>query len=524
MQQVTESVKALLDRYAKITLKAYLNGEALDAGVGACEVAFSCGDEEAFSFGNACATSINLTLAAPMPDIKGRYLKITWAVDETEYPLFDGKIENAVVTAGRTAVEAWDAMYYGGSDAFVPTWVMQQNIDAAEAFSGIASALGIAAADEALQLLSGITITGGLGYLPEDTSNSAVAGYIAGLIGGNAMISRAGALTVRRIAPVDFETEPYAGGASAQNQEYAVTGITLQREEVVTIRNEDGTTGEQEQVTEFGAGDGTLMVSNPLADQDAADRAYEALSAISFRPGSYSFPGGLLLEPGDLFTVHSMDGSYTVAAVMISMSFDGGVKTTVSCGGYAPEGGAQGTINQALATLYADFARLRTLVAENAQIVSARITNLTADDIVAGRIRSTDFATVELQELYPASDLYPSDTLYPNNGEQIIRGFEIDFSTGVIRGVFWSEAMEALEAHVYALEEQLSYAEKSISDLEAENTQLQTQLSELESDVQDDKDKIAAMESQITDLQSAGLEWGERLNTLENALVYPRSV
>lgn len=524
MQTVSDNIRALLALYAKITLTAYLNGEKLIAGIGACELAASCGDDESFSFGNACATNINLSLASSMPGIKGQKLKVTWAVDETEYPLFDGKIENAVVTAGHTAIEAWDAMYYGGSDAFVPMGAMQQDIDAADAFSGIAGAMGVTAADEALELLSGITIAGGRGRLPEDTSNSAAAGYIAGLIGGNAMIDRAGRLTVRRIAPVDFETEPYAGGASAQDQDYTVTGITLQREEMVTIRNEDGTTAEQEQLKEFYAGDGTLMVSNPLADQDAADRAYEALRAISFRPGSYTFPGGLLLEPGDVFAVHSMDGSYRVAAVMLSMSFDGGVKTSVSCGGALPEGGAQGAINQALATLYADFARLRTLVAENAQIVSARISNLTVEDITAGRIHSTDFATVELQELYPATDLYPSDAAYPNNGEQIIRGFEIDFSTGIIRGVLWSEAMEALGARINGLEEQLSYAEKSISDLEAANTQLQTQLSELESDVQDDKDKIAEMESQITDLQSAGLEWDDRLKALENALVYPKSV
>lgn len=523
MQQVSDSVKALLARYAKITLKAYLNGQALDVGVGACEPSFSCGDDEAFSFGNACATSINLTLAASMPDIKGMALKITWAVDETEYPLFDGRIENAVVTAGRTAVEAWDAMYYGGSDAFVPTWGMQQDIDAADAFSGIAAAMGVTASDEALQLLAGITIAGGLGHLPEDTSNSAASGYIAGLVGGNAMIDRAGQLTVRKLAPTDFETEPYAGGASAQGEDFFVTGITLQREEVLTIRNEDGTTTEQELVTEYGAGDGTLMVSNPLADQDAADRSYESLSDISFRPGSYSFPGGLLLEPGDLFTVHSMDGSYTVAAVMISMSFDGGVKTTVSCGGNAPEGGAQGAINQALATLYADFARLRTLVAENAQIVSARITNLSSDDITAGRIHSTDFATVELQELYPAADLYPSDTIYPNNGEQIIRGFEIDFSTGIIRGVFWNEALEKQEARILALEEELSYTQKAVSDLESANAQMEEQLSELEGAASERQSAIEALEAQLTDLQTVGQERDDRLTKLENALVYPKS-
>lgn len=461
MQKVPDNIRLLLDRYAKITLAAYLDGTKVQAGVGACEVAYACGDDEAFSFGNACATSINLSLAASVPGIKGKKLKITWAVDGTEYPLFDGKVESAPVTAGRTAIEAWDAMYYGGSDAFVPTWATKQSIDAEEAFSGVAAAMGVRAAADALEMLSGITITGGLGHLAEDTSNSAAAGYIAGLIGGNAMIDRSGQLAIRKISRTDFETQPYAGGASAQSADFFITGITLQREEVVTSQNEDGTSSETELVTEYGAGDGTLLVTNPLADQASADRAFAALEGIRFRPGAYSFPGGLLLEPGDLITVHSMDGSYTVACVMLSMSFDGGIKTAVSCGGSAPQGGAQGAINQALATLYADFARLRTLVAENAQIVSARISHLTSDDITAGRIHSTDFATIDLQQLFPSATLYPSDTTFPNNGEQIIRGFEIDFSTGIIRGVFWSEAVEALTSRVEDMErEQRSFDDR----------------------------------------------------------------
>lgn len=466
MQKVSDNVRLLLDRYAKITLAAYMDGEPIKVSVGTCEASYACGDAEIFSFGNACATQISISLAAAMPGIKGKNLKITWAVDGTEHPLFEGKVETAPITAGRTQVEAWDAMYYGGSDAFVPTWDLQQSVDAATAFSQIASAMGVTAAPDALGRLAGITIAGGLGHLAEETSNSAVAGYIAGLIGGNAMIDRAGHLTVRLIQPVDFETPPYSGGASAMGENYFVSGITLQREEIVTVPNEDGTSGEQELVTEYGAGDGTLMVSNPLADQAAADRVFAALGSLSFRPGTYSFPGGLLLEPGDLITVHSMDGSYVVACTVLTMSFDGGVKTSVSCGGYAQEGGAQGAINQALATLYADFARLRTLVAENAQIVSAKISHLTSDDITAGRIHSTDFATIDLQQLFPSALLYPADTTYPNNGEQIIRGFEIDFSTGIIRGVFWSEAVEALTARVEDMEREQRTFDDRLKKLE----------------------------------------------------------
>lgn len=466
MQYVPDSVKALLDRYAKISLHVYLDGERVNAGAGACQLAASCGTDKEFSFGNACAASVELILAAPMPGIKGRAVRITWSVDEGEYPLFTGKVQDAVVQAGRTRIEAWDAMYYGGSDAFVPTNAMQQNIDAWAAFSGVAAAMGVAADPDAMELLSGIVISGGLGRLPDDASNSAVAGYIAGLIGGNALIDRSGYLTVRKILQTDFETQPYAGGSNAQDADFYVSGITLQREDVATAVNEDGTSAEESIVYEYTAGDGTLMVNNPLADQSAADRAYTAMEGVVFRPGNYSFPGGMLLEPGDLFEIHSMDGSYTVAAVMLTMSFDGGVRTTAACGGYAPEGGAQGPINQALATLFADYARLRTLVAENAKIVSAKINHLSAEDIVAGRIRSTDFSVEALRLVYPGSNVYPSASLYPNNGEQIIRGFEIDFASGIIRGAFWSDPIEKLQAENAKMKETVANLERRLAKLE----------------------------------------------------------
>lgn len=455
MQSVSDNVRALVARYAKITLTVYLDGVKSDVGVGACELAAACGDDESFSFGNACATSINLAMGAAMPNIKGKKLRVTWSVDGTEYPLFDGKVEDAWIRAGRTAVEGWDAMYYGGSDAFVAHGELLYDVDAAVAFALIATRMGVEAAPEAVEQLTGILIAGGMGNLPEETSLSAVAGYIAGLVGGNALIDRSGRLTVRQIRQVDYQTEPYDGGANAQSQDFTVSGLTLQREDIVKSSYDDGSSGDHVELAEYSAGDGTLLIGNPLADQAAADRAFGVLEGLTFRPGTYAIPGGILLEPGDVITVRSMDGAYRVATVMLTLELDGGAKATVACGGYAPEGGAQGAINQALAALTADFARLRSLVAENARITSARISHLTTDDIVAGQIRSTDFSVEELEEIYPGADLYPAQDQYPNDGEQIIRGFEIDFESGIIRGVFWSEDVQSLKDRVEELERRL---------------------------------------------------------------------
>lgn len=249
--------------------------------------------------------------------------------------------------------------------------------------------MGVSVDPSTLALLSNITIPDGLSALGSDVTNSAVAGYVAGLVGGNALMSRAGLLTIRQYAAVEWETEPYSGGASAENEDFTVTGITLQREKTVSTLNDDGSATERTSTEEYVAGDGSLMIANPLSSQATADGAFAALSAVTVRPGNYSFPGGLLLEPGDIFTVHSMDGSYAVAVGLVSMNFDGGVRSSVACGGAsAVSAGTKGAINQALAALIADYAKFKKLAADNAEINSANILELIAGDIIANRIKA----------------------------------------------------------------------------------------------------------------------------------------
>lgn len=389
MQTVSDAVKRLVDSYGKVTLAVYIDGEKLDVGVGAGSYSGACAGEDEFSFGNACAAGANVTLVVSRPDLKGHRIQITWAVEGTEHPLLTGQVEKARVTAGRTEIEAWDDMYFAGSKAFCVTDAVTGDCTASTAFAAVADAMGVSADATALSLLSDLAIPGGLSGLGGDVTNSAVAGYIAGLVGGNALMSRAGLLTIQQYTASDWETEPYSGGASADNEEFAITGITLQREIAVVTLNDDGSTTERTVTEEYTAGDGSLLINNPLASQEAADTAYAALSAVTVRPGNYSFPGGLLLEPGDIFTIHSMDGSYAVAVGSISMTFDGGVKSSVACGG-AAEGaeGNRGSINQALEALLADYAKFKKLVADNVEINSANVLNLIAGDILADRIKA----------------------------------------------------------------------------------------------------------------------------------------
>ena len=56
-----------------------------------------------------------------------------------------------------------------------------------------------------------------------------------------------------------------------------------------------------------------------------------------------------------------------------------------------------------------------------------------------------------MEMIYPG-DVYPGYSMYPNNGDDIIKGIEIDFGAGVIRGAFLYDVTDDLERRVRLLE------------------------------------------------------------------------
>lgn len=87
----------------------------------------------------------------------------------------------------------------------------------------------------------------------------------------------------------------------------------------------------------------------------------------------------------------------------------------------------------------------------NANFIKAG--SISSDLIKAGKIRSTDYKSDQIDKIYPSVSLYPGVLLYPNNGENITQGIEIDFEAGVIRGVFFSDVTNDLAARITALEQ-----------------------------------------------------------------------
>ena len=308
MQTVSDSARAILDGYAKITLHIYIEGTPIGAGIGSATYTPSCGSGDSFSVGNACSAGFTAVVAASLPGIRGKAITVKWDVDGTEYPLLSGVVESATVAAGRTTIEAYDHMYRKGAIPLMVPEALMDTCTGADALRELAKIMDVTIHPDTLAAAEGVTIQGGLSNLDTESSCSMAAGHLAGIMGGNAMFDRRGLFCIRGFSGVQWETQPYEGGAEAESGDYTVSGIAFQREEPMTVTNPDGSISEEMVMVAYTAGDGSLAMDNPLADQAAADLAFAALAGVTVRPGRYSFPGGLLLEPGDIFTVRSMDG------------------------------------------------------------------------------------------------------------------------------------------------------------------------------------------------------------------------
>ena len=366
MQTITAQELQLLQASAPVTLHLYVGGAEIPAKMGSYSQTNAVGGEE-LSCGAAIAGSIQLGVdAEPIyrilttrageiitdragkafaarllwRGVYGQEIAVTWDVDgETENPLFTGRVEKVTVSAGKATIRAQDALFWSGSEIFRGREDYQEDADAGTVFSAIAAEMGVAVDTDTASLLSGVTISGGFSSVQDDITLAEAAGYVAGIFGGNAVITRAGTLAVIQYTLRDYTAEVYAGGAEAENQDYKLAGLRFSRTYTTRTVNADGTTSLSDRIVTYKAGNGALELDNPLASQAAATRAYQALSAVTVRKGQYSYPLGLIVEPGDVISIVTMDGTYRAAVSSHTLEIDGGVKSTdLGAGALDPDG------------------------------------------------------------------------------------------------------------------------------------------------------------------------------------------
>lgn len=451
MQTISSAELSLLESYSPVHLHLYVGGTEIPAKLSTFNLTSAVGDE-ALNCGNSVASVMQVGAVAEeiyrglvtrdgkeivtrlgeqimakflWSGLVGSTIGITWDVDgSTEYNLFQGKIEKCVVNSGRAQITAQDELFWNGSKLFAGQSNYQTTVSAQTVLETIASEMGVTLNAATSSLASGVSIYNGFSSCRDQLQLYQAAGYVAGILGGNAVINRDGELAVVRYATASFSTEVYQGGSSAENENYAPSGVRFVRQITTRITNADGTISESDTIATYSAGDGSVEMENPLANKAAATRAFNALRTISSRKGTYSFPMGIQLEPGDVITVTTMDGTYPVAIVSQQLDIDGGVKSTVRGAGQMYPNGVNGTmtntytptrnlmrsarllgetadeedepdtdadeifvpgrvgpVTQRLNSLELEMLKVKNLQAENAEITNANIQNIKAGNI-----------------------------------------------------------------------------------------------------------------------------------------------
>lgn len=89
---------------------------------------------------------------------------------------------------------------------------------------------------------------------------------------------------------------------------------------------------------------------------------------------------------------------------------------------------------------------------ESLKIQQAEIDRLKAKYIETLFIASPDYMAEDIPWSYPGDSIYPNATTWASGGVNVISGFAIDLTRGLILGGFYSKALAELDARVTALE------------------------------------------------------------------------
>ena len=358
-----------------------------------------------------------------------------------------------------TTITGYDAAYYALGVDYAPGFDYAPRVPSpvtvADVLEDITTQCGI----DLATLPSGAAETVVDGDLTGHTCREMV-GYMAALVGGNAVISREGKLRLiwytdngQSITPDDY----YSGGLSLAG-EITLAGVRMTKTVTVRTTGTDGTVTEVEQTTNYDAGSGTgtvIAVDNPFATQDIVDAVWAKIGGLgTFRAGSCSAFGGFLAEPGDLISVTGLSGLTSILPAMtVQLELDGGCRCTITASGQGQtEADAQilGPTGKALKKIEADIARFKELYADNAEIERAKIEKLIAGEITLKSVlHSTDYVRtgtyantgmgIEFNTrrfATPNFAIDPSGNIYARGGK--IAGFKLK------QGTAYSTAVQAL--------------------------------------------------------------------------------
>jgi hypothetical protein len=394
---------------------------------------------DSISVGNVCAASVEGTISGRY-DLKGTTIQaeIGVSVNGTmEY----GALGTFLVTeceksTDSTTFTAYDACYYQFNDSYQPTVGSEPTILAI--IQDIADQAGVTLSSTVPTMAKNTTVTGTL----TGRTLKQMLGYMAGLVGGNAVIDREGKLAIVRS---DFYLSSTSGDISTMEvKEFTTVSKDEYYEDTMknngtyqvmrlscTVPSEDGT-NEVIEVTVGGgtaaADVGTVEPDQPTYYDDGADAtclymenpymteaiAQEIVNVLYYKKkihlGEASFCVGGMNDPGDIFYIQDCeteDWIYMLAS-SIKCTFDGGVRTEIASGNSTDAegdnsaisssgGSASSSLSTQISQLQQELEALKAQVAKQPEIQhgNERIATTTAGTTVNTKITfDTAFSAV----------------------------------------------------------------------------------------------------------------------------------
>lgn len=150
-------------------------------------------------------------------------------------------------------------------------------------------------------------------------------GYLAGIIGRDAIVSRAGEVEFKWYTSVDGYT--LDGSRIYQGATNIETEYDMYIEKIVCSAQ---TYGETPRELTIGTGNRIVYVSNPFMQTFMLTAIYERIRNFRYRGITAEFLGDFRLDLGDVINVTKGNETYQCCVMEISHQSDGGVRTTIS--------------------------------------------------------------------------------------------------------------------------------------------------------------------------------------------------
>ena len=354
-----------------------------------CVYSGSFGGADTVTIGGVTASMVTLTLSGAH-NLRDKTITVSIGADVSgtvQYvPLGTFVVATCKQVDDTTTVTAYDAAYYALGGTYTPT--VSSGATVAAVLSDVATQCGLTLATlPAAALTTAVT-----GDLTGKTCRDMV-GYLAALVGCNALIDRDGKLALRWFAASGQSYSPsdyYNAGLSIDG---ASTLACIQATAEVTTTDADGNTSVTTNAYTAGGTGVGISIQNPYMTQVILDAVWASIGGLAYTVGSCDIFHGLLTEPGDLVTITDKAGvAHTLAVMSLTMTIDGGCKTTLRATGESTtDAGAamQGSLGGKVSQLVVDLAKVKQLIIEDVngvtKIYGGRIDtkSLFAQDITA---------------------------------------------------------------------------------------------------------------------------------------------